>query len=315
MGTNAEIRRLYAILRDAHARLKVLEDTEHPTPAQVTPAPVAQGDMVVANATPTWSVLTKGGAHFLLKMNAAGTTPAYEAYDWDLIAAAAGADMAHSHQSAIEGATLDHGLALTGRSDDDHTQYLLATGARTGATSQAQLFTNYIRATAGVAAGALTPTTGELRAVNDIDTTTGFMRSTKAIYCTFECTSDHTGAAGTTVAFAAQLHNVGTFYRSVSNTRIHVPEAGVYHVSITALADGGAGPYRIDWAIRHNGNIEVRVLNEPGVQFCSHTGSVNLQMAADDYVDMYIVYKSNSAAKIIGASTSWWTIITLAKCN
>ena len=37
----------------------------------------------------------------------------------------------------------DHG-ALTGLSDDDHSQYLLATGARTGASSQAQTFTNGI---------------------------------------------------------------------------------------------------------------------------------------------------------------------------
>lgn len=37
----------------------------------------------------------------------------------------------------------DHG-ALTGLTDDDHSQYLLATGARTGASSQAQAFTNGI---------------------------------------------------------------------------------------------------------------------------------------------------------------------------
>lgn len=40
--------------------------------------------------------------------------------------------------------TLDHGMALTGLGDDDHTQYLLATGTRTGASSQAQTFTNGI---------------------------------------------------------------------------------------------------------------------------------------------------------------------------
>ena len=41
------------------------------------------------------------------------------------------------------GGVTDHG-ALTGLADDDHTQYLLATGARTGASSQAQTFTNGI---------------------------------------------------------------------------------------------------------------------------------------------------------------------------
>ena len=43
--------------------------------------------------------------------------------------------------AAAGGGVTDHG-ALTGLSDDDHSQYLLATGARTGATSQAQAFTN-----------------------------------------------------------------------------------------------------------------------------------------------------------------------------
>lgn len=42
------------------------------------------------------------------------------------------------------GGTLDHGLDLTGLGDDDHTQYLLATGARAGASAGAQTFTNGI---------------------------------------------------------------------------------------------------------------------------------------------------------------------------
>jgi len=47
------------------------------------------------------------------------------------------------------GGVTDHG-ALTGLSDDDHSQYLLATGARTGASSQAQTFTG------GIVASSLT---------------------------------------------------------------------------------------------------------------------------------------------------------------
>jgi hypothetical protein len=47
----------------------------------------------------------------------------------------------HNHQAAAGGGTLDHGLALTGLTADDHTQYLLATGARTGASSSSQTFT------------------------------------------------------------------------------------------------------------------------------------------------------------------------------
>lgn len=46
--------------------------------------------------------------------------------DWDT----AFSDAVHTHQSNAEGGTLDHGLALTGLSDDDHTQYLLINGTR-----------------------------------------------------------------------------------------------------------------------------------------------------------------------------------------
>lgn len=54
------------------------------------------------------------------------------------------ANAGHDHQDAAGGGQLDHGAALTGLGDDDHTQYLLATGARTGASSSAQTFTNGI---------------------------------------------------------------------------------------------------------------------------------------------------------------------------
>lgn len=46
----------------------------------------------------------------------------------------------------------DHG-GLSGLGDDDHTQYLLATGARIGATSQAQVFTNGVTSTGTLIVG------------------------------------------------------------------------------------------------------------------------------------------------------------------
>ena len=52
---------------------------------------------------------------------------------------------AHAHTAAADqGVQLDHGAAMVAASltDDDHPQYLLATGVRTGASSQAQIFTN-----------------------------------------------------------------------------------------------------------------------------------------------------------------------------
>jgi hypothetical protein len=54
-------------------------------------------------------------------------------------------------QEAAGGGVSDHG-GLTGLGDDDHTHYLLATGARVGASSVAQEFTNRITATGGLTA-------------------------------------------------------------------------------------------------------------------------------------------------------------------
>lgn len=50
----------------------------------------------------------------------------------------------HAHTGSTSGGTLDHGAALTGLADDDHTQYLLATGSRAGASAAPQTFTNGI---------------------------------------------------------------------------------------------------------------------------------------------------------------------------
>ena len=41
-----------------------------------------------------------------------------------------GGDKTHTHQAAATGGKIDHGAALTGLTDDDHTQYLLANGTR-----------------------------------------------------------------------------------------------------------------------------------------------------------------------------------------
>lgn len=46
--------------------------------------------------------------------------------DWDDIFS----DAVHSHQTDAEGSKLDHGAALDGLTDDDHTQYILADGTR-----------------------------------------------------------------------------------------------------------------------------------------------------------------------------------------
>lgn len=64
------------------------------------------GDLVVGTAG-GWDDLAIGGPHFIFKVNGLGTEPAWLPFDWDDIAAAAGADVIHTHASAAEGGMLD----------------------------------------------------------------------------------------------------------------------------------------------------------------------------------------------------------------
>lgn len=74
----------------------------------VAGAPV-RGDVVVANATPAWAAFAIGTAHQLFKVNAGGTDPEWDSFDWDEIASAAAADMVHNHTNNTEGGTLTTG--------------------------------------------------------------------------------------------------------------------------------------------------------------------------------------------------------------
>ena len=73
------------------------------THSDAVPAAPIQGDLIVANATPAWQCHPRGLIHQIMKMNVAATDPIWAAFDWDDIAAAAGADMAHDHSVAGEG--------------------------------------------------------------------------------------------------------------------------------------------------------------------------------------------------------------------
>lgn len=65
-----------------------------------------RGSLIVSSAVPDWDELDIGGARTLLQVNAGGTDPAWTAFDWDNMAAAAGADMVHSHANAGEGGNI-----------------------------------------------------------------------------------------------------------------------------------------------------------------------------------------------------------------
>jgi hypothetical protein len=64
-----------------------------------------QGDVIVADATPKWVRKAKGTAHQLFKMDATGTAPEWDTFDWDDLSGTG--DMVHTHADAAEGGQLD----------------------------------------------------------------------------------------------------------------------------------------------------------------------------------------------------------------
>uniref|UniRef100_A0A6M3XD82 Uncharacterized protein n=1 Tax=viral metagenome TaxID=1070528 RepID=A0A6M3XD82_9ZZZZ len=83
---------------------------------------VSRGSIIVGDSTPEWAELAVGGAGTYLKADGAD--------------AAWGALGDHDHTGdAGDGGQLDHGAALAGLADDDHSQYLLASGSRAMAGS------------------------------------------------------------------------------------------------------------------------------------------------------------------------------------
>jgi hypothetical protein len=87
-------------------------DTGPPGPG--SPSPLTQGDVLVVDGVPGITTLGIGSAHEILKVNAGGTDPGWEAFDWDEMSGVAGADMAHDHSAAAEGGAL---LDLNGAAD------------------------------------------------------------------------------------------------------------------------------------------------------------------------------------------------------
>lgn len=76
--------------------------------ADSAPSTLVRGDLLAVGdgATPLLERFPIGTTHQLVKMNAAGTDPEYDSFDWDEIGSAAGADMVHDHLSGVEGGGL-----------------------------------------------------------------------------------------------------------------------------------------------------------------------------------------------------------------
>lgn len=63
------------------ARVRQLERAGMPASTAIPPSPVAQGDLIAADATPAWGLLSIGNASEILKVNTSGTAPEWRPED------------------------------------------------------------------------------------------------------------------------------------------------------------------------------------------------------------------------------------------
>lgn len=63
------------------ARVRQLERAGSPASTAIPPSPAAQGDIIAADSTPAWSLLSIGNAREILTVNTAGTDPEWKIVD------------------------------------------------------------------------------------------------------------------------------------------------------------------------------------------------------------------------------------------
>lgn len=63
------------------ARVRQLERAGMPASTAIPPSPVAQGDLITADATPAWGLLPIGNTREILTVNTAGTEPEWKIVD------------------------------------------------------------------------------------------------------------------------------------------------------------------------------------------------------------------------------------------
>jgi len=107
----------------------------------------------------------------------------------------------HNHQVDVGGGQLDHGLALSGLSDDDHTQYAMADGSGTRSAYMAERLNKSVLAGAGLTGGGLL-TADETLAM-------GTPGSISATSVNGASGTTHTHAADSSLARSAINHTAG----------------------------------------------------------------------------------------------------------
>lgn len=120
-------------------------------------------------------------------------------------------------------------------------------------------------------------------------------------------------ATYTAIAFTAESFDTDTFHdNSTNNTRFTVTTAGKYRITPAVRWTSNTTGFRVV-AVRKNG-VATNLLHSssPGLaQNHSQTGSVTLDLAANDYVEVYVYQDSGGNLSVIGDADGGMTYVEL----
>ena len=117
-----------------------------------------------------------------------------------------------------------------------------------------------------------------------------------------------TSATPTKVNFDTKLYDTGSNFDNVTNFRFVAPIAGFYQFNAAVLISQ-ATPASTDDGIvlRVNGSNKHRGTNLVGVSYPGLTVSAEIQLAASDYVEVFVLHApANTPALFVGSSEFCW---------
>mgnify|MGYP001618771400 CR=1 FL=1 len=211
----------------------------------------------------------------------------------------------HSHQSTgLQAGQLDHGLALTGLTDDDHTQYLLVSGTRamTGALDMATFGIN----NAGEISMQST-VTARMEAQNRFRHLNSLARASRSTNQTIS------NATYTQVTFDTSVFDTDALFSDV-NDEFSAAIAGKYLIEASVQFAGNATGRR---AIKLTADAQGTTYTEMLSGATSGTNEISLQatavvsLAAAAKVELFVYQDSGGNLAIIStAGANIWMAIT-----